>query len=70
MDDQSLKHDPQPTPICVDRIAAARLLGVSAGTITNLVKSGELASLKIGARRLFRVADLAAFVESRKAVQQ
>jgi len=51
-----------------DRREAARLLGVSPGTIDNLRLSGELPSLKIAARRLYSVADLLALIESRKAV--
>lgn len=55
-------------PILVDRREAARLLGVSPGTIDNLRTRGELPSVKIAARRLFDVADLYRFIESRKGV--
>ena len=55
-------------PLLVDRREAGRLLGVSPGTIDNLRIRGELPSVKIAARRLYDVADLRRFVESRKAV--
>lgn len=53
-------------PMLVDRREAARLLGVSPGTIDNLRLRGELPSVKIAARRLYDVADLRRFIESRK----
>ena len=55
-------------PLLVDRRDAARLMGVSPGTIDNLRTRGELASLKIGARRLFDPADLRQFIDVRKVV--
>jgi excisionase family DNA binding protein len=55
-------------PLAVDRREAARMLGVSAGSIDNLRLRGELPSLKLGTRRLFDVADLRRLIESRKAV--
>ncbi len=57
-----------PAPLLVDRREAGRLLGVSPGTIDNLRLRGELPSVKLLARRLFDVADLRRFVESRKGV--
>jgi excisionase family DNA binding protein len=59
-----------PAPLLVDRREAARLLGVSPGTIDNLRTRGELPSVKIGARRLFDTRDLLRFIESRKGVAQ
>lgn len=56
------------SPLLVDRREAGRLLGVSPGTIDNLRLRGELASVKIAARRLYDVADLRRFIDSRKAV--
>jgi len=55
-------------PLLVDRREAARLLGVSPGTIDNLRTRGELPSVKIAARRLFDVADLRCFVDAQKGV--
>jgi len=55
-------------PLLVDRREAARLLGVSPGTIDNLRTRGELPSVKIAARRLFDVADLRRFVDAQKGV--
>lgn len=55
-------------PMLVNRREAGRLLGVSPGTIDNLRLRGELPSVKIGARRLFDVADLRRYVDEQKAV--
>jgi|GEM_PF-1892581 len=57
-------------PLLVDRREAARLLGVSPGTIDNLRTRGELPSLKLLGRRLFDVADLRGLIESRKGVKE
>lgn len=57
-----------PTPLLVDRREAARLLGVSAGTVDNLRTRGELPSVKIATRRLYDVDDLRRLIESRKVV--
>ena len=64
-----MASDPAPTPpapLLVDRREAARLLGVSPGTIDNLRNAGELPSVKLGTRRLFDVTDLHRLIESRK----
>lgn len=61
-----LPNVPGAHPMLVDRREAARVLGVSPGTIDNLRNAGELASLKIMSRRLYDVADLRRFVEVRK----
>lgn len=53
-------------PLLVDRREAGRMMGVSPGTIDNLRLRGELASVKIGARRLFDVANLRRFIDERK----
>jgi len=52
----------------VDRREAARLLGVSAGSIDNLRLRGELPSVKLMSRRLFDLADLRRFIDARKGV--
>jgi len=57
-------------PMLVDRREAARLLGVSPGTIDNLRTRGELQSMKLGARRLFDLADLRKLIESCKGGNQ
>lgn len=54
-------------PLAVDRREAARLLGVSAGTVDNLRASGQLPSVKLMGRRLYDVADLRALIGARKA---
>ena len=50
----------------VDCLKAAELLGVSARTIDNLRRHGELPSVKIGTRRLFAVADIVRFIDARR----
>ena len=57
-------------PLVCDRRGAARVLGVSAGTIDNLRLRGELPSIKIGSRRLYAVADLEQFINARRKVDQ
>lgn len=59
-----------PAPLLVDRREAGRLLGVSPGTIDNLRTRGELPSVKVLSRRLFDVADLRRYIETRKGVAQ
>jgi len=49
---------------------AARLLGVSPGTIDNLRLRGQLASVKLNARRLFDVEDLRRLIQVRKGADQ
>ncbi len=52
----------------VDRREAARLLGVSPGTIDNLRTRGELPSVKLLSRRLFDLTDLRRYIEAQKGV--
>jgi DNA-binding transcriptional MerR regulator len=59
-----------PAPLLVDRREAGRLLGVSPGTIDHLRTRGELPSVTIAARRLYALADLRRYIESRKGVNQ
>jgi len=51
--------------LLIDRIEAARLLSVSPSTVDNMRRRGDLPSVKIGARRLFRIADLERWVADR-----
>lgn len=60
----------QSRSLLINRQEAARLLGVSPGTIDNLRTQGELPSIKIGTRRLYDVTDLIYFIESRKEMQE
>ena len=55
-------------PLLVCRREAARLLGVSPGTIDNLRRRGGLPSVRIGVRRLYDVADLQELIRTRKGV--
>ena len=54
--------------LLLGRLEAARVLGVSPGTIDNLRRGSDLPSVKIGTRRLFDMADLRRFIERRKGV--
>lgn len=47
----------------LDIAEAARRLAVSRGAVYKLAESGSLASVKLGGRLRFRVADLEAYVE-------
>ncbi len=57
---------PTPAPLLVDRLEAARLLGVSPGTIDNLRNKAGLPSVKLLGRRLYVVADLHDYITIRK----
>lgn len=59
-----------PAPLLIDRLEAARMLGVGPTTVDNLRLRGELPSLKIAARRLFDMEDLRRFIEKRKAAEK
>lgn len=59
-----------PVPLLVDRREAARLLSISPGSVDNLRLRGELPSVRIGARRLFDLADLRALIERGKGVRE
>lgn len=61
-----LANLPGAAPWLVDRREAARIMGVSPGTIDNLRLRGDLKSIKLMARRLFDVADLRRFIDARK----
>lgn len=70
MDQTETGRKGRETALLVDRRETARLLGVSPGTVDNLRLRGELPSVKIAARRLYDVADLRRFIESRKGVAE
>ena len=57
-----MRHD--ETVLAVGMAEAARRLGLSARTIATLVVRRELASLKVGRRRIVPVAALEAFVRN------
>ena len=50
------------TALAVGVIEAARRLGLSARTVATLISRRELASRKVGRRRLILVSDLKAFI--------
>lgn len=49
--------------LLVDTAEAARRLSISIRGVERLTADGELPAVKIGARRLYRAADLVAYVE-------
>jgi excisionase family DNA binding protein len=50
-------------PLLIDAVGVARLLGIGKATVWRLVAAGQLPpSLKLGRRRLWRMADLESFV--------
>lgn len=55
---------PAPAPMLLDVHAVAVLLGLGLTKTRALTTSGELPSVKIGNRRLYRVRDVEAFVAS------
>jgi excisionase family DNA binding protein len=55
-------------PLLVSEREAGRLLGVTARTVYELRKSGELAAVRIGARVLYSRNDLTAFIASRRQI--
>ncbi len=44
--------------------ATARILGISHGSVKNHIRRGDLASVKLGARRMIRRSELARFIAS------
>lgn len=57
-----------PSPLATDYVGAARLLTVSPRSIERLVASGELPHAKIGRRVVIAIADIEAFLLSRRTV--
>ncbi len=55
---------PQPTPLLLTVVEAARLLGVGRSTAYELLASGELESVHIGRSRRIPVAAVENYVES------
>lgn len=54
------------SPLLVDARSAAKMLCVSERTLWSLSDRGQLASVRIGRRRLYDPRDLKAFVDRRK----
>ena len=59
----SQRHQSSPR-LLVSVTEAARALGISHRSVRGLVYSGQLKSVKVGARRLIAVNDLEGFVQS------
>lgn len=52
-------------PAVMDRAGAARFLGIGLSTLAELTATGDVPSLKVGRRRLYRVADLDSWLAGR-----
>ena len=59
----ALRETGRDRPLVVDARGAARLLGVSHGTVINMYRSGELPSVQIRRRVLIRLSDVEAYLE-------
>ncbi len=57
-----------PDSILIPVEPAAKTLGVCRSTVYNLMESGELASIRIGRRRLIERAELERFVAEKRQV--
>jgi excisionase family DNA binding protein len=58
-----------PVPrLLLSEVEAGKALGVSSRTVFSLRKAGKLASVSIGTRRLYSVADLEAFIARARTV--
>jgi excisionase family DNA binding protein len=59
---------PQPAvlPLLVSEKEAGRLLGVTARTVYQLRRDGELSAIRIGSRVLYSRDDLTAFIAKRR----
>lgn len=57
-------HPPIPEPLIVSIAEASRLMGLPAATLRRRNKDGTLPMIRVGGRRLIRVADLRRLVEA------
>jgi excisionase family DNA binding protein len=55
-------HDNHLPPVTLDRFGAAEYLGFGLTTLAELTAAGAIPSLRVGRRRLYRVADLDAWL--------
>jgi excisionase family DNA binding protein len=60
---RKLSNEPEFTPPVLSIANAAKYAGISRATIYNLMTTGRLPSIKLGKRRLIRVADLDAMLD-------
>jgi excisionase family DNA binding protein len=56
-----------PTPLLWSPTEAAKRLGIGRATVYELLTTGQLASLKIGARRLIPDSEVRRFIDARLA---
>jgi excisionase family DNA binding protein len=65
-----VKKSPDSEPIAFRTAAAAKVSGMSGTTIKRLIKSGELASLRVGKIRLIRRKALEEFLARRESAAE
>lgn len=66
---QQAKSEHVATPVANSINEASRRMGVSKGTLYNLVNAGQLRTITVGKRRLVPESELQRFVAERMAVQ-
>jgi excisionase family DNA binding protein len=59
-----------PTPLLVDTLTAAKMLGISARTVWTLENCGELKATRIGRAVRFSVRELERFIADRQGAAQ
>lgn len=57
------ESQPHPDPLAVSVCVAADMISVGRTTMFGLVRDGAIPSMKIGSRRIIRVADLKEYLE-------
>ncbi len=67
MDSQRAVRSEADAPKLLSIADVSRALGVAEITVARLIRSGELARIKIGQRTLVHPADVIAFVDARRA---
>lgn len=67
--DLAARDAPARPPLAVSQAEAARLAGVSASTMSVLLRSGALPGKKVGARWLVRLDVLDAFLKDTESVE-
>jgi len=59
------RHRPDLPSAVLDRFTAAPYLGLGLSTLAELTATGEVPSLKVGRRRLYRLVDLDAWLAAK-----
>lgn len=75
MNSRHFYRKPEPSEVAHPRLAlrpreAAAVIGVSPSTLERIVKAGEIAYVPAGRCRLFLIADLEAYLTTRRVVAE